>query len=145
MLRTLKIYLADDDHDDVEFFQDALREIAGKFELNISYNGQELLAKLELENAACPDIIFLDINMPKMDGFETLLGIKALLHLKNVPVILYSTSIDSAYIELAYTHGANYYLTKPNSFELLKQKIKKFLDIDWNLNVLPVDLRQFAF
>ena len=113
----LNVYLADDDSDDRTFFSDALREIpipSKIFEFN---NGVDLMA----------DLIFLDLKMPMMDGFECLSDIRDLAKYANTPVIIYSTSYHPKEIERLKEMGASLYLQKPSSYNQLKTLLHKCL------------------
>lgn len=130
MILSKNIYLADDDCEDVEFFKDALNEIASDFLLTISSNGQELLDTLH-RCSLLPDIIFIDINMPIMDGFEALSLLKTNHALNSIPTVIYSTSSNSNHITRAYELGASSYFKKPSNFKSLKNELEKVLLIDW--------------
>lgn len=84
-------YLIDDDLDDQEFFSLALQEVNTSFHLMTSNNGVDALERLSKEKIA-PDVIFLDLNMPRLDGWECLKRLKAIDHLQTTPVVIYSTS-----------------------------------------------------
>ena len=134
-----KIFLADDDCDDVDFFTAAVSEIAPDSELTAACDGQELIEKLRTTQSA-PDIIFLDINMPKVDGINALKVIRNEMSvLKDVPVIMYSTSNNETFIKSAYNAGANCFFTKPMNFHELKACISNFLLADWKKTVLPYE------
>ncbi|MFP5438516.1 MAG: response regulator [Bacteroidia bacterium] len=138
MLRSKNIYLAEDDIDDVDFFKEALKDICPGCTLHVSGNGEELIEALDKGNPK-PDIIFIDINMPKMDGIEALISMKSNGYLSNnIPVIIYSTSTNYDSIKRAYDNGANHYFTKPSSFGTLADKIKTFLSINWAGYIMPV-------
>ncbi|MGZ8511137.1 MAG: response regulator [Chitinophagaceae bacterium] len=102
----LKVMLADDDKDDQETFGEALRESEIAAELTTVDNGQELLATLKDPSEPNPDIIFLDINMPRMDGFDCLREIKKLDGFEKIPVILYSNGINEEACKRAFSLGA---------------------------------------
>lgn len=108
----------DDDQEDREFFCDALREIDPTFTCLVAESGMEALALLE-NGALLPDYIFLDINMPMMDGKQCLKVLKSIPRLEPIPVIMYSTSTDTREIKECYKLGAIDFLIKPHSFEKL--------------------------
>lgn len=110
----------DDDFDDCEFFQQALESVSGAVYMAL-HNPVEALQKLTNKEIK-PDLIFLDINMPLMNGIELLAEIKKADSIKNIPVILFSTG--PAPIKNAKTIGAEDYLTKPNNFNELKNLLK---------------------
>lgn len=121
------ILLADDDIDDCEFFQDALDELNEPYALTIIHDGVELMAFLSSDSAKEPDIIFLDLNMPKKSGLECIAEIKASPKLSQIPVIIYSTSLDRTVLDNLYQMGASHYIQKPAEFGSIKSVIKKAL------------------
>ncbi len=130
MLRFQSIFLADDDTDDVEIFQYALNTVHPQCMLTVAVNGVELLEKLH-QAAALPDLVFVDINMPLMNGFETIEKIKTDDRLKDIPVIFYSTSFEQPERKRAFELGADHYLMKPNDVTVLKNIIRELLEKDW--------------
>ena len=116
---TLNILLADDDTDDCLFFKDAVEELKLPVQLTTVHDGEELMHHL-LSIANLPHAIFLDLNMPRKSGFECLAKIKSDPILKNIPVVIFSTSYDQEKANLLYDEGAHYYICKPSDFEELK-------------------------
>lgn len=108
----------DDDQEDREFFCDALREIDAAITCLTAGSGMEALTLLE-SLTSLPDYIFLDINMPMMDGKQLLRTLKKLPAFQSIPVIMYSTSTDTREIRECYRLGAEDFLIKPHSFEKL--------------------------
>lgn len=108
----------DDDQEDREFFCDALREIDPTITCLIAGSGMEALALLE-NRSPLPDYIFLDINMPMMDGKQCLKALKSTPNLQSIPVIMYSTSTDTREIKECYKLGAEDFLIKPHSYDKL--------------------------
>ncbi|SNR95572.1 response regulator [Flavobacterium sp. ov086] len=126
------IYLADDDDDDREMFAEALSEIDNTVILTQAQDGQQLMDILYKEPNPLPDIIFMDINMPKQDGLKCLEEIRNQCgNLKELFVIILSTSSDPLIIDKAFDLGATFYAVKPSSFVDLKSFIKEVLQIDW--------------
>lgn len=125
------IYLADDDDDDRTMFVEALLEIDSNVIVTQAEDGKQLMDILNTQPDPLPEIIFLDINMPKLDGFECLEEIKQDTKLKKLNVIMLSTSNDPETIKKAYNLGATFYAVKPNSFDGLKSLIKNVLQKDW--------------
>jgi CheY-like chemotaxis protein len=121
----MNILLVDDDSDDQSIFCDAIRSISTKVQCVTAQNGKEALTWLE-KAKTLPDIIFLDINMPVMDGRETLKALKASDRFKEIPVTMYSTSANPKEIEKFKSMGAEY-LTKPNEFNALILNITEVL------------------
>ena len=131
------IYLADDDADDCEFFVEALKEINVKTKLSILADGEELMTTL---NAAViepppPHIIFLDLNMPRKNGYECLKEIRENPKLKKIPVVIFSTTSNQDAIEKTYFLGANCFICKPASHKLLLTIIETVFNFNfWNSN-----------
>ncbi len=119
------IILSDDDVDDCLFFKDALAELPLITTLTIVNDGEQLMRYLETVTDDLPHVIFLDINMPRKNGFECLTEIKKHSVLKTLPVIMYSTSYDEDKAKLLYNTGAHYFLCKPSDFKKLKNLIHK--------------------
>ena len=125
------IYLADDDADDCLLFEDALREVCETTELVTANDGVELIDLMEKTVPPSPDVIFLDLNMPRKNGFECLELIRKTKKWKDIPVVIFSTTGQEDMIKKVHEQGANYFMRKPGSFPKLKQAIKQILDIDW--------------
>ncbi|WP_339840191.1 response regulator [uncultured Maribacter sp.] len=123
----LNVFLADDDSDDRTFFSDALREIPISSKIFEFNNGVDLMADLISETIEKPDVIFLDLKMPMMDGFECLSDIRELVKYANTPVIIYSTSYHPKEIVRLKEMGASLYLQKPSSYNQLKTLLHKCL------------------
>lgn len=139
-----KIFLTDDDLDDIEFLQSAISIICKDYTITVMHNGEELLAQLKKDKTSLPDIIFLDINMPKIDGLEALKRIRSSAKHKSIPIVLYSTSSNDLNIKAAYSLGANFYFVKPSSYQSLTSNLKKFLSINWEKYSFPVKLSEFV-
>lgn len=111
--------LADDDRDDIELFREALEEVHPIVKLDYVRNGSELMKYFEKGPGDLPDIIFLDINMPELSGWECLQRIKNNDRLSRIPVIMYSTSSAGRDQQTAIDRGAAGLLTKPANFRTL--------------------------
>lgn len=113
----------DDDFDDCDFFEQAVKTLTDATYTSIQ-NPIDALQQL-IKGKINPDLIFLDINMPRMSGKELLAEIKKRDNIKNIPVILLSTSpLFAGEPEVA---GAKDYLVKPNTFDELKALLSKIL------------------
>jgi CheY-like chemotaxis protein len=118
------LLLADDDDDDCTFFKDALEDLHAAVNLTTVNNGAHLMKYLsDCPFGKLPDILFLDLNMPLKNGFECLAEIKLIEKLKELPVIIWSTSLDIKIVDLLYEKGAVYYIRKPGEFSQLKKVI----------------------
>jgi CheY-like chemotaxis protein len=120
------ILVVDDDIDDLLFFADALVEIDPQIECVAAVNGIEAIKKLETLPVR-PDYIFLDLNMPKMNGKQCLKHIKNNPLLQSIPVIIYSTSRLQDDMDEVRELGATAFLIKPNKFQQLKVEIAAIL------------------
>lgn len=123
------LLLADDDEDDCLFFKEALDEIAISNVLLMVHDGVQLMDYLKNNIVNLPDVVFLDLNMPRKNGLECLDEIKNDEKLKNLPIIIFSTSLDNEIVNRLYQQGASYYIRKPGEFSKLKSVINKALTI----------------
>jgi CheY-like chemotaxis protein len=124
------IILTDDDTDDCELFQDAVKELSIQTKLSILKNGLALMATLEETVPPSPDVIFLDLNMPLKNGYEALIEIRNTPKLKGIPIVIFSTTASDDAVNKTYEHGANYYICKPSSFPLLVKAIETVLALE---------------
>lgn len=130
MKQQYNLLLADDDEDDCDFFKEALDELLLPTSLVTVNDGVQLMDFLSESGAEnLPDILFLDLNMPRKNGLECLTEIKQLEEYKNLPVIIFSTSLDRDIVDLVYGKGAVYYIQKPGEFSKLKKVIGSALNI----------------
>ena len=127
------ILVIDDDPDDIAFFCEALGEIDDTLHCLAANSGEEALNLLRTQTSTLPDYIFLDLNMPRLNGKQTLIELKADPRLSNVPVIIYTTSKSKDDMEDTKRLGAACYVTKPNKFSSLKKMITIVLDEKWEL------------
>lgn len=123
--------MVDDDPDEHLLFEDALKELREAPRLTYARDGQQLMQFLNDKKADLPAIIFLDLNMPRMNGFECLQEIRKSSKLNQIPVVIFSTTSQTQAIDKVYEQGANYYIRKPNTFAMLKEVIERMLEIDW--------------
>ena len=122
------IYLADDDRDDRLLFTDALGELTPSTKVTTFENGVDLMANLLDKEKGLPDFIFLDLNMPMMNGEECLADIRNELRLNEIPVIIYSGYYDEMKVAFLQKKGADRYLQKPRSFEQLKFCLQRCIE-----------------
>lgn len=127
--RDFHILLADDDEDDCMFFKDALDELSIPASFNAVNNGVELMDFLQNNLPKLPQVLFLDLNMPRKSGTECLTEIKGSEKLRQLPVIIYSTSSNLEVMDLLYEKGAQYYIRKPADFSNLKSVIGSAIDL----------------
>lgn len=122
---TINILLADDDEDDCLFFKDAIEELQLPVQVTTIHDGEALMLHLEASAANLPQALFLDMNMPRKNGFECLTEIKNHSALKTLPIIVYSTFYDEEKANLLYSIGVHYYIRKPSDFEELKKVVHR--------------------
>jgi CheY-like chemotaxis protein len=124
-MRTSTIMLVDDDADDQLFFLDAISAIDKSLRCDVVNNGLE--AMLRLNSNSLPGVIFLDLNMPKMNGYECLQQIKKSDALKQIPVIIFTTTNNPKEAERTRQLGAASFLTKTTDFKKLKLQLGEIL------------------
>lgn len=135
------ILLADDDIDDCDFFKDAIEEIGIPLDLTTVFDGADLMDFLIGKETNYPDVIFLDLNMPRKSGLECIAEIKSSHQLSHIPIIIYSTSLDTTVVNRLFDMGAHHYIQKPGEFSNLKMVIKKAITL-FNSNVLQPPSRE---
>ena len=128
------LLLADDDSDDCIFFKDALEDLPVSVNLITVNDGVELMRTLSSNTQQLPDILFLDLNMPRKTGFECLSEIKENKQLKHLPIIILSTSLDMKVVSSLHDMGAHYYIRKPGEFGQLKKLIHEAILITTQKN-----------
>lgn len=131
--KQVRILIADDDNDDRFFFAKALQEIPVNTKLTVVSNGEELMDYFTKNMNNLPDILFLDLSMPRKTGFECLIEIRADKQLDHVPIVMLSTSFmrgvdyEENLVNTLIRMGAQDYIRKPNDFEGLKKVISQTL------------------
>lgn len=125
------IFYADDDVDDLDFFREIVEEIGDDFRVFTKDNGNDLLNALETPPPH-PNVVFLDINMPGINGLDILKVVRQNENHKGLPIVMFSTSNDEAVIDRARQLGASYYLPKSGDFKKLKKSLEHVLSIQWN-------------
>ena len=129
----LNVLLADDDLDDRFFFDKILKEIPISTSLKTVNNGEQLMNYLNENLHKLPDVLFLDLSMPRKTGFECLSEIKENIDLRHLPVIMFTTSftrgadLEQNLKNTLLKMGARDYIRKPNEYEELKNIIYQTL------------------
>lgn len=140
--RTAVILLAEDNPTDVMLTREALANTGLLHSLHVVENGVEVMAFLRQQNkyagAPRPDMILLDLNMPRKDGLEVLTEIKADVKLGNIPVIILTTSSSGDDTIKAYSSHANCYIRKTADFDDFTQAIQSVLDFWFWSATLPM-------
>lgn len=139
----LSILLADDDEDDRLFFKDAFEEIKIQTNLEFVHDGMQLMDFLSNPESQLPDILFLDLNMPKKTGKECLAEIKKTEHLKDIIIAIYSTSSSEEDIEDTFIQGANIYIKKPSDFNTLKKIVNEVITVNWHYHTSGLNRDNF--
>ncbi len=121
------IMIIDDDPDDKDIFIEVLKEVDPQCKCILGKDGRDGINKL-LAAEILPSFIFLDLNMPRMNGKQCLAEIKQIEKFKDIPVIIYSTSKLESEINETKNLGASYYLTKPSLFSELKEAMTDILN-----------------
>ncbi len=113
------MFLADDDADDRLLMKEAIKAIDPSIEIVESENGQELLTVLQSQTVLDRCLIILDMNMPKMNGLETLSNLRIIPRLASLPTVMLSTSGNPDMIDFAKKLGALDYYIKPSNMDSL--------------------------
>lgn len=121
----LHVLLADDDEDDRDLFQEALDELPDATLLTKVKDGVELMQWLAKQKPGLPDLLFLDLNMPRKNGYQCLAEIKQDPDLRSLPVIVLSTGINDKEMDELYAIGAWHYIQKPDSYGHLTKIIEQ--------------------
>lgn len=138
-----RIILADDDEDDKMFFKDAFDELKMNTSVQTAKHGKELLECLSEATTLLPNIIFLDLNMPIMNGIECLKEIKKNEKWKDIVIAIYSTSSSEKDIEETFVLGANIYIKKPSDFNNLKKVLSDVVAINWQYHTNGLNKENF--
>ncbi len=137
----IEILLVDDNDDDIVLLTESFADSRFLNILQVVHDGEEALEYLRQEgryhSAKPPGLVLLDINMPRMNGFEVLQAMKSDPILRTLPVVMLTTSTRDEDIARSYAGGACSFVSKPVSFEKLKEVIKQFT-LYWTLvSVVP--------
>ena len=145
MKRVINILMADDDPDDCLLVKDALAANRPAVSLSFVADGEDLLDYLHRhgkyrpgQTPTRPDLIFLDLNMPRKDGREALKEIKSDRMLRWIPVVVLTTSTVNEDVTESYELGANSYITKPASFESLRKILETVIAYWFDTVKLPM-------
>ncbi|HNB24720.1 MAG TPA: response regulator [Candidatus Melainabacteria bacterium] len=139
-IKPAKVVVADDDQSAVDLLREAFERSAFSCQLEAVFSGQQLLDYLRKEEGRedeRPSLILLDLNMPGKDGRQTLREIKADPELKNIPIIIMTSSELEEDIEKSYQSGVNAYLKKPNLFADLVKMAGAIKDFWFGCATLP--------
>ena len=126
MNRVKKILYADDDLDDKSWISEANKILNYSLDIEFVENGREVFEWLK-QYGNLPSLIVLDLNMPELDGRQTLQKLKATDEYKEIPVVILTTSSNKADIEICRRLGASLYLVKPDKYSEWQQIVKQFI------------------
>ncbi len=129
MRQIQSVLIVDDDDDDREMFCEAVGKVSTTTKCFHALNGLEALEMLRSGDGELPDMIFLDLNMPRLNGKQCLVQLKQLDHVNNIPVIIYSTSNLKEDRDETLKLGASGFISKPTSFEQLCLEIQTAFSI----------------
>lgn len=139
--KCLEVLLVEDSPGDVRLTQEAFREANGSVRLHVAADGVEAMAFLrreaEHQYAPFPDLVLLDLNLPRMDGREVLAQIKGDQRLRMIPTVILTTSDSTADIINSYQLQANCYLTKPVQFDAFESLVRSINDFWLTTAKLP--------
>ncbi len=134
--KTVQILMVDDDKADVQLAKESLKGSKLKIQMHHVSDGEECLTYLREEDSK-PDLILLDLNMPKLDGRQVLVELKKDAAVKHIPVVILTTSASEADIEEMYKLGANCYVTKPVDFDQFRNVVNGIADFWFTVVKLP--------
>ncbi|MGE5383842.1 MAG: response regulator [Omnitrophica WOR_2 bacterium] len=129
------ILYADDDEDDRDFFKYAANKLG--VDVITFIDGNALIEHLNKGQLDSPAILLIDINMPRMSGFECLKKIRETEKIKEWPAIIYSTSNDDMDMIAAQEAGADMYIVKPSNLDILQEIVSYAISIDWTVKSTP--------
>lgn len=125
------IFLIDDDTEDQEIFLDALKEVDPLIHCSFANDGEEALKLLGGDALVKPDLLFIDLNMPKLNGKQVLSELKKSGTLKDIPVVMYSTFFGPQDIDDIRALGAAHYMVKATRFSDLCDSLEHILSRAW--------------
>jgi CheY-like chemotaxis protein len=131
-----RIMLIDDDPDDQLFFRDAIQAIRPGLNCELASTCQE--AFRQLETPPPPDFIFMDLNMPVMNGFDCLVYLKNQKNYKDIPIVIFTTSKNPNDIDRTKKLGARWFMTKPDDFKVLCKKLNQIIQMDFKEGIYMI-------
>jgi CheY-like chemotaxis protein len=133
----MRILLVEDNQADALLIREALRQVDVQYPVDLVTDGEQALERLRDPEAPVPDLVLLDLNLPRVDGREVLTQVKADPRLRSIPVIVLTTSSAPPDIEFAYAQGANAYVRKPLGMERLVEAAASIRDFWLGNATLP--------
>ncbi len=142
MSKNIHILLVEDNEGDIVLAQEALHDSKLVNQVSISRDGDEALdflnRKGNYQQAELPDLVLLDINMPRVSGMQVLVAMKNDERLKAIPIIMLTTSSSEKEIKFAYDNHVNCYINKPVDIDRFLEVVKKIEDFWISIVKLPV-------
>lgn len=137
----IRILLVEDNLGDADLMKEALEEGAHPIEIEVARDGFAALSFLrrtgEYASALRPDLVILDLNLPKKDGREVLAEVKSDEELKSIPVVVLSTSVSADDVRISYQLGANSFINKPMGVDALFDMVEKLEEYWFRIVKLP--------
>jgi CheY-like chemotaxis protein len=140
-----RLLVVEDSESDVELLREALADSEPQVDLDVVRHGEDALAFLRregrFEQAEAPDLVVLDLNLPRMGGFEVLRALRSDvdLRLRRLPVVVFTTSGNAEDVDTAYELHASSFVTKPTGFERYLDTVRAFREFWLRVAVLPAD------
>ena len=123
--------MLEDDKDDISFFKDAIKSVSEISTVTVVQNCDELFSIIELDTHF--DLVFMDINLPLVDGKTCLRKLKSFEKFKDIPVIMFTGSSTQTDVEESYESGAHYHVVKPYAYINYVESLKTVLSKDWKI------------
>lgn len=142
-MKSLRVLLAADDIEDCNLFQEALKGFDTSITLITVSDGEQLIDRLG-KKKKLPHVLFLDLNMPRKNGFDCLEVIKRDEKYKSLAVIIFSTSYNADIVNMLYQKGAHYYIKKPAKLSELKKVINKALSMTVEMEFIRPPKEKFV-
>jgi CheY-like chemotaxis protein len=125
----MRCLIIDDDPDDQEIFEMCVRKVSKNVDFRALDNGVDAVVMLRSDDKYVPDYIFLDVNMPKMNGIDCLRELKQIKRLEHTKIFIYSTTSDHKVVDDSKQLGADDFIVKPSSTVELKEKLYRIFNI----------------
>jgi CheY-like chemotaxis protein len=147
-MKPIKVLLVEDNHADVDLTRETFESSALNVELTVASDGVEaidiLTGRKSSQRAARPDLILLDLNLPKVDGRQVLLAIKDDRDLKKIPVVVLTSSDAESDVLTSYQLGANCFITKPGDFKAYQDVVQALEGFWFAIATLPKGSSEFV-
>ena len=141
--KTLQVLIVEDNEGDVRLIKEAFKDSRMLDKFSVVYDGEQALDYLhrrgDFESSSRPDLILLDLNLPKMNGFDVLTEIKATPRLRQIPVVIFSSSTSDKDILRSYELKANSYVTKPSDYEDFLNVVRTIEEFWFKTVKLPIN------